>query len=75
MRGETVQLARQAVSEGGRACVLANNRSEGPAPLTVQALAELYPTKSSVGSRSEPVSPDPEGMGMKGWSGISHERN
>jgi hypothetical protein len=29
MRGETVQLARQAVSEGRRACVLANNRSEG----------------------------------------------
>jgi uncharacterized protein YecE (DUF72 family) len=41
MRSETVQLARQAVSEGRRAYVLANNRSEGHAPLTVQALAEM----------------------------------
>ena len=41
MRRETVQLARQAVSEGRRAYVLANNRSEGHAPLTVQALAEM----------------------------------
>jgi hypothetical protein len=35
------QLARQAVSEGRRAFVLVNNRSEGNAPLTVQALAEM----------------------------------
>ena len=41
MRQETVQLARQAVSEGRRAYVLVNNRSEGNAPLTVQALSDL----------------------------------
>ena len=41
MRRETVQLARQAVSEGRRAYVLANNRSGGHAPLTVKALAEM----------------------------------
>ena len=37
MRRETVQLARQAVSEGRRAYVLVNNRCEGNAPLTVQS--------------------------------------
>jgi uncharacterized protein YecE (DUF72 family) len=41
MRRETVQLVRQAVSQGRRAYVLVNNRSEGNAPLTVQALAEM----------------------------------
>jgi hypothetical protein len=41
MRCETVQLTRQAVSEGRRAYVLVNNRAEGPAPLTVQALSEM----------------------------------
>ena len=41
MRRETVHLVRQAVSEGRRAYVLVNNRSEGNAPLTVQALAEM----------------------------------
>ena len=41
MRRETVQLVRQAVSEGRRAYVLVNNRSEGNAPLTVQALAGM----------------------------------
>jgi hypothetical protein len=35
-----VQLARQAVSEGRRAYMLVNNRSEGNAPLTVQALVD-----------------------------------
>ncbi len=34
------QLVRQAVSKGRRAYVLVNNRSEGNAPLTVQALEE-----------------------------------
>jgi uncharacterized protein YecE (DUF72 family) len=38
MRRETVQVVRQAVSEGRRAYVLVNNRAEGNAPLTVQAL-------------------------------------
>jgi hypothetical protein len=40
MRKEPVQLARQAVSDGRRAYVLVNNRAEGNAPLTVQALVE-----------------------------------
>jgi hypothetical protein len=45
MRTETVQLVRQAVSsEGRRACVLVNNRSEGNAPLTVQSLSEMLHT-------------------------------
>ena len=41
MRRETVQLVRQGVREGLRVYVLVNNRSEGNAPLTVQALAEM----------------------------------
>ena len=41
MRREAVQLVRQAVSEGRHAYVLVNNRAEGNAPLTVQALAEM----------------------------------
>ena len=39
-RRETVHLVRQAVSEGRHAYVLVNNRSEGNAPLTVQALSD-----------------------------------
>lgn len=46
MQRETVHLVRQAVSEGRHAYVLVNNRSEGNAPLTVQALAECYATRS-----------------------------
>jgi len=38
MRKEEVQLARQAVSEGRHAYVLVNNRAEGNAPFTVEAL-------------------------------------
>lgn len=38
MRKETVALIKQAVGENRRAYVLVNNRSEGNAPLTVQAL-------------------------------------
>jgi len=41
MRRETVQHARQAVGADPRAYVLVNNRSEGNAPLTVQALSEM----------------------------------
>jgi uncharacterized protein YecE (DUF72 family) len=41
MRRETVELVRKAVAENRRAYVLVNNRSEGNAPLTVQALAEM----------------------------------
>ena len=40
MRRETVQLVRQAVSAGRHAYVLVNNRAEGNAPLTVQALVD-----------------------------------
>ena len=38
MRRETVELVRQALAENRRAYVLVNNRSEGNAPLTIQAL-------------------------------------
>jgi len=38
MRRDTVSLIKQAVGENRGAYVLANNRSEGNAPLTVQAL-------------------------------------
>ena len=41
MRRETMQLVRQAVGAGRRAYVLVNNRAEGNAPLTVQALTEM----------------------------------
>lgn len=41
MRREAVQLARQAASEGRHAYVLANNRAEGNAPLTVEGLTEM----------------------------------
>ena len=41
MRRETVQLVRQAVRVGRRAYIIVNNRGEGNAPLTVQALTEM----------------------------------
>jgi len=34
-------VVKQAVAENRRAYVLVNNRSEGNAPLTVQALSEM----------------------------------
>jgi len=40
MRRDTVELARKAVAENRRTYVLVNNRSEGNAPLTVQALVD-----------------------------------
>ena len=40
MRRDTVELVRKAVAESRSAYVLVNNRSEGNAPLTVQALTE-----------------------------------
>ena len=40
MRRDTVELLKKAVEEGRRAYVLVNNRSEGNAPLTIQALTE-----------------------------------
>lgn len=39
MRRDTISLVKQAVGENRRAYVLVNNRSEGNAPLTVQALS------------------------------------
>ena len=41
MRTGTVQLVRQAAGAGRRAYVLVNNRAEGNAPLTVEALTEM----------------------------------
>lgn len=40
MRAEAVTLVGQAVAENRRAYVLVNNRAEGCAPLTIQALAD-----------------------------------
>jgi len=40
MRDDTVQLIRKAVAQERRAYVLVNNRAEGCAPLTVQALVD-----------------------------------
>ena len=47
MRTEPVQLVRQAVGAVRRAYVLVNNRAEGNAPLTVQALTDMLPSHSS----------------------------
>jgi uncharacterized protein YecE (DUF72 family) len=41
MRAETVDLVKQAVSRRIRAYVLVNNRTEGNAPLTIQALVDI----------------------------------
>ncbi len=40
MRQDTVTLIRQATSEGRGTYVLVNNRAEGNAPQTVQALVD-----------------------------------
>ncbi|MBU6434895.1 MAG: DUF72 domain-containing protein, partial [Nitrospirae bacterium] len=44
MRRDTVELIREAVREERRAYVLVNNRAEGNAPLTIQALVDRLPT-------------------------------
>jgi uncharacterized protein YecE (DUF72 family) len=41
MRRDTVELVKKAVAESRRTYVLVNNRAEGNAPLTVQALSEM----------------------------------
>ena len=41
MRAETVDLVKQATTQKIRAYVLVNNRAEGNAPLTIQALVDL----------------------------------
>ncbi len=40
MRAHTVELIREAVRRNMRAYVLVNNRTEGNAPLTIQALTD-----------------------------------
>jgi len=40
MRRDAVELVRQALREGRHAYILVNNRAEGNAPLTIQALAD-----------------------------------
>ena len=40
MREQTVSLVKEAVRKNVRAYVLVNNRAEGNAPLTVQALVD-----------------------------------
>jgi uncharacterized protein YecE (DUF72 family) len=47
MRKDTVALVKQAVKESRRAYVLVNNRSEGSAPLTVQALVDQLSKSTS----------------------------
>jgi hypothetical protein len=42
MRKETVNLIKQAIGENRRVYVLVNNRSEGNAPLTIQALSAQF---------------------------------
>ena len=41
MRAQTVELVKKAVGQKVRAYVLVNNRSEGNAPLTIQALVDI----------------------------------
>jgi hypothetical protein len=41
MRRDRVEFVRKAAAEGRQAFVLVNNRSEGNAPLPVQAVAEM----------------------------------
>lgn len=52
MQGEAVELVQKVVAENRRACVLVNNRSEGNAPLTIQALMKALQGVSSDHSSS-----------------------
>ncbi len=45
MRADTVKLVQQAVAENRQAYVLVNNRAEGCAPLTVQAIVDTLLTQ------------------------------
>ena len=40
MRRDTVELVRRAVTDNRKVCALVNNRAEGNAPLTNEALAD-----------------------------------
>ena len=42
MRRESVNLVKKAIAENRRAYVIVNNRSEGNAPLTIQALSDQF---------------------------------
>ena len=44
MRLETVDMVQKAIAQNRRSYVLVNNRSEGNAPLTVQALVDQLRT-------------------------------
>ena len=44
MRKETVVLIKDAIGHNRRAYVLVNNRLEGNAPLTIQALSDVLTT-------------------------------
>lgn len=46
MRRETVNLVKKAIADQRQAYVIVNNRSEGNAPLTIQALTELLGKES-----------------------------
>ena len=48
---------------------LTNNRSEGNAAMTEQGLSEMLRARLSFRSFSEPMSVDPEDVGMMDWSG------
>lgn len=47
MRRGTVELVKKAVKEKQKAYVLVNNRSEGNAPLTIQALRNALQAKET----------------------------
>ncbi|MEO6112441.1 MAG: hypothetical protein ABIQ24_11545 [Nitrospiraceae bacterium] len=69
MRREAVHLVRQAVSEARRAYVPHQQSSEGNAAKTEQGLSEMLRARLSFRSFSEPMSVDPEDVGMMDWSG------
>ncbi len=55
MRADTTALVKQAMREGRRTYVLVNNRAEGCAPLTVQAIVDQFlPPASPPGSSPPP---------------------
>ena len=58
MRAEAVALIRQALDQRIRAYVLVNNRSEGNAPLTVQALVDMIQAETV----NQPLHTSPNAM-------------
>ncbi|MEP7152858.1 MAG: hypothetical protein ABI856_14205 [Nitrospira sp.] len=49
MRAQTVELVKQAVSRRLRVYVLVNNRTEGNAPSTIQALVDALQRDAAMG--------------------------